>query len=711
MLCGQPPSCLFMFSHAKEVAAHFERHRWWVRALIVIYVVLSAAYLLWRLTVFNPDALWMSVLFYGAEIYGFLIALTMLYCAWDYRVREIPAEIRKFTVDVLVPVYTEPAEMIELTLIGAKEIDYPHETYLLDDGKRDELRAIAEKHGAHYIRREGNKGAKAGNLNHALAFGRGELIAVFDADHIAQREALSKLAPFMQDDSVGMVQAPQAFYNEDCFLYRDVYAGAGRWHEQAFFMDRVQSRHDMYDACTGIGTGVVYRRAAIEKLGGFPEATITEDIHTSLLMHKHGMKSVYLNEPVAWGVAAADVSEFNKTRRRWAHGNLQALIVENALFCRGLPWRKRLAYISMGMHMLEGWQQFIMLVLPLISMVFLVMPFAPTVTNALAIVLVPVIQVVMMVVLGAGYLRFLGTQVFVAGKMLLQMSATPALLGKKLGWQVSLKNVLGKISVGLLAPHVFILLLCGIALVYAGLRLFSVLPMFDVSASGKLVLIVATGWVTCGFWRSWRWIRDAVELARHTHCEYLFEAVMPLMDGSGEWLGYTRRLSTSQADVQWLGGIRHAAGIQAVCVAPGKALPLAITSVDAAGVAEISCAEDASYDYLRRALYSVDWHRQLRLAQWASEAHRQGLGGQWLPACIRHDDGRVSWAMLLRHEAGAKLVTAVEIKIGETLLIEHVFDNRLIANAYRAVAEIEPEVPMARGLINQRFSFFEIDTP
>ena len=54
-------------------------------------------------------------------------------------------------------------------------------------------------------------------------------------------------------------------------------------------------------------------------------------------MHKHGYKTIYVNEPVAWGVAAADVSEFYKTRRRWAHGNLHALTKENVLFsARGL---------------------------------------------------------------------------------------------------------------------------------------------------------------------------------------------------------------------------------------------------------------------------------------------------------------------------------------------------------------------------------------
>src|SRR5690349_15959699 len=130
-----------MYSHAKEVAAHFSRHRKKARLAAVIYLLLGAVYLIWRVTTLNAEAPMASVLFYLAEVYGYLLGVTLIYSAWQYRVRETPPATRRFTVDVLLPVYTEPAEMIELTIIGAKEIDYPHETYLLDDGKRDELRA------------------------------------------------------------------------------------------------------------------------------------------------------------------------------------------------------------------------------------------------------------------------------------------------------------------------------------------------------------------------------------------------------------------------------------------------------------------------------------------------------------------------------------------------------------------------------------------
>lgn len=702
-----------MYSHAREVAAHLEPRRRRVRAAAAAYVLLTATYLIWRATVFNPDALWFSWIFYLAEVYGGLLGLTLVYCAWRQRVRDIPPPARRYTVDVLVPVYTEPAAMIELTVIGAKGIAYPHQTWLLDDGRRPELKAIAAKHGVHYVTRLDNRGAKAGNLNHALQLCRGDVVAVFDADHIAQAEALDKLTPFLDDPAVGMVQAPQCYYNEDAFLYRDRYVGGGRWHEQAYFMDVIQSSHDVHDACTGIGTGVVYRRAALDAIGGFPEKTITEDIHTSLRMHKHGLKTVYLNEPVAWGVAAADVSEFNKTRRRWAHGNLHALLVENILFCRGLPWRKRLPYLMMGLHMQEGWQQLVFLLIPAWSMIFYVTPFEPSLFNTCLILGVPPLAILTLMVAGAGYLPFLPTQVFATGKMLVQLAATRGLLGKTLGWQVSLKNVLGRVSFGMLAPHFAILIVGLLGLLFTFLRVGGWLPFLSPPVGGEMILSLACFWVGFNLWRSWRWIRDTIGLTLKTHQEYQFEVRVPVVDECGRWLGITERLCTTEGRVDWMDPAAVPPGQVLHFILPGHAVRATALEAGADGRLVFECADAEELDWLRRALYSVDWHRQIRLAQWAHEAHRQGLGGVWKAACLRLGES-ITWAMLLPPAtpgvSEARLLTSVPLRPGERVEVQTLEGSLVSRLSWRVVAEVVPDQPMPQGLNRQVFRFFSVDS-
>ena len=51
-----------------------------------------------------------------------------------------------------------------------------HRTWLLDDGRSDEMRELADELGCRYLRRLSSSGAKAGNVNHALTHGEGRLL-------------------------------------------------------------------------------------------------------------------------------------------------------------------------------------------------------------------------------------------------------------------------------------------------------------------------------------------------------------------------------------------------------------------------------------------------------------------------------------------------------------------------------------------------------
>lgn len=703
-----------MFSHAREVAHYLQQRRVSMRVASVLYVVLAAAYLVWRPSVFNPNEFWPSLVFYLADVFSCLLGLAMIYVSWSIRVREVKRpSSQHLKVDVFLPVYTEPADMIELTVIGAKEIAYPHQTFLLDDGRRPEIRAIAEKHGVRYVTRPDNRGAKAGNLNHALTLSTAEFIAVFDADHIATRESLDTLLGNFEDPLVGMSHAPQNYYNEDCFLYREVYVGAARWHEQAHCMDVFQASRDHYDGSSGMGTGVIYRRSAIDAIGGFPEATLTEDLHTSLLMHKRGMKTAWVNEPVAWGVAAADIGEFYKTRRRWTYGNLQAFAVENLLFCRGLPWRIRLGYISMGLELLAGWYQLVYLLTPAFCMVLYVTPFRPDSSAAVIIMLMPLVLMAMTMLVSGGYLRFIPCQIFSMGKMFLQIESTRGLLGRKMAWQVSLKNVLGNIAFGRLAAHILVLGVSLLALVYAVLRYAGVIPCSTVPLGGMSMLLVSSLWVVFNTWRSWRWIIDSVRYTRRTHREYLFEVRVPVLNRAGEWIGSSSRLSTGQLEFESLEGAPAIKpGDRLQLLLPGHAIPLIVNAINGNGLLETACEDEASRDLLRRCLYSVDWHRMVRLSKHSYMAAERGLAGEWRAAIIVGEDGVKRWAMMLDSDSPdntRRVMTEGPAPVsGAAVTLSFVASASPVTTPAVLGAQIAPAWPVPRGLNNNAFHFCEI---
>jgi len=92
-------------------------------------------------------------------------------------------------------------------------LDYSHQTYVLDDGDSLDVKKIAEELGIYYVARprHARSYAKSGNLNYGLRYCKGEFFAVFDADHVPDKEFLIELLPFFQNKNVALVQTPQHY--------------------------------------------------------------------------------------------------------------------------------------------------------------------------------------------------------------------------------------------------------------------------------------------------------------------------------------------------------------------------------------------------------------------------------------------------------------------------------------------------------------------
>lgn len=203
--------------------------------LVILFLLVAAWYLSWRLTTFNQDAMVFSLLLYGAEIYGMVSTLLHLFMTWRLRVRVAPPAPAGLSVDVFIPTYNESVELVRNTLLAAINMDYPHQTWLLDDGNRAEMRALAEELGVRYLSRAANTDAKAGNLNNALNYSTAEYIAIFDCDHAPQKNFLTRTLGYFQDDTVAFVQTPQDFFNLDSYQHRWQTERHLIWTEQSLF--------------------------------------------------------------------------------------------------------------------------------------------------------------------------------------------------------------------------------------------------------------------------------------------------------------------------------------------------------------------------------------------------------------------------------------------------------------------------------------------
>jgi len=345
-------------------------------AIVLMFVLVGIWYLNWRIPTMSPDAPIFSAILYGAEIYGFIVALLHLMMTWRLTIRVPPPCQPDVTVDVFVPSYNESVDLVRKTLLAAKHMDHSHETWLLDDGNREEMKSLAERLGVHYLSRTDNLHAKAGNLNHALAHSNGEFIAIFDADHAPQKNFLIRTLGYFNDAGVAFVQTPQDFFNLDSYQHRWQEKKKKLWTEQALFFKVLQRGKDYWNAAFFCGSCAVVRRSAIEKIGGFATETVTEDLHTSVKLHKQGYRSVYHAESLAFGIAPANVAPFLKQRVRWGQGAMQVLKCENIFFNRQLTIGQKLNYLASMMTYFDGWQKGIFYIAPAIVLLAGIMPIS-----------------------------------------------------------------------------------------------------------------------------------------------------------------------------------------------------------------------------------------------------------------------------------------------------------------------------------------------
>lgn len=315
----------------------------------------SLRYLFWRagstLTFADPADATASLLLFAAECYTVSVLLLGHFQTFRPRRRSTPPAPPDAcwpVVDVFITTYDESVEVVRRTAIGCRAMRYAGEkrVWILDDGRREEMRALAGALGVGYLTRADNLHAKAGNLNAALARTSGELIAQFDADHVPVRSFLEETVPFLtRDERLAFVQTPHHFHNPDVYQ-RNLLLGGSVSNEQDLFFQVLQPGNDHWNAAFFCGSNAVLRRAAIADVGGFATETITEDAHTALRMHAKGWRSAYYARVLAAGITAETFADALKQRMRWGMGMIGILRTDNPLTMRGLKAAQRACYFA-----------------------------------------------------------------------------------------------------------------------------------------------------------------------------------------------------------------------------------------------------------------------------------------------------------------------------------------------------------------------------
>ena len=350
-------------------------------AMIVLSISASSRYMYWRVTDTVGFTNWVDACFgFGlllAELYAFLVLLIGYFqTAWPLQRRPVPMPQDVDTwpsVDVFIPTYNEPLEVVKQTVFSAMQMDWPEDrlhVYVLDDGRREEFRDFCQELGVGYLTRDNNAHAKAGNINAALAVTDSEYVTIFDCDHIPTRSFLQIcMGWFIRDPKLAMLQTPHHFFSPDPFE-KNLDTFHAMPNEGELFYGIVQDGNDLWNAAFFCGSCAVIKRAPLLEVGGVAVETVTEDAHTALKLSRRGYNTAYLELPQAAGLATESLSAHVGQRIRWARGMAQICRVDNPLFGPGLKLGQRLCYFNAMLHFFYGLPRLVFLTAPLAYLLF-----------------------------------------------------------------------------------------------------------------------------------------------------------------------------------------------------------------------------------------------------------------------------------------------------------------------------------------------------
>jgi len=233
-------------------------------------------------------------------------------------------KLKKFPkVSVAVPAYNEEAH-IQKTIKSLIDLDYPKEKLeiiVINDGSQDQTKEkteeIIKNHPLSNITLINKKNAgKGAALNDAIKKSSGEFFVCLDADSYPQKNALQKIIPHFENGENAVVLPCMKTTSGKNLLQK-----IQRYEYIVnMFYKELMAKLDCIRVTPGPFS--VYRKSVLEKIGGFDEDNLTEDLEMALRLQKYNYKITQTMETNVYTVPPDNFKGLLNQRNRWYKGSI-----------------------------------------------------------------------------------------------------------------------------------------------------------------------------------------------------------------------------------------------------------------------------------------------------------------------------------------------------------------------------------------------------
>ena len=223
---------------------------------------------------------------------------------------------------------SESLDMLRRTLASMMVADYPHDTWLLDEGDHPDVRVLCRQLGVRHFSRSGiveyNQASgrflartKAGNHNswYAQYAGQYDIVAQVDTDFKVRRDFLTRTLGYFNDQRIAFVGTPQIYGNLGNLVAR------GAAQQTYLFYGPIMRALSRRRMSLLIGANHIVRVAALREIGWY-QGHLTEDLATGIRFHAGRWESVYVPEALAVGEGPTTWTAYFNQQYRWAFGCL-----------------------------------------------------------------------------------------------------------------------------------------------------------------------------------------------------------------------------------------------------------------------------------------------------------------------------------------------------------------------------------------------------